>query len=471
MRKLLSTFLLSLVFPIAHAQVQIDLVPVATGLDDIVDIVHAGDDRIFCVLQPGTIRIVQNGTLLPDTFLNITAQVNDNGWEQGLLGMAFDPEYSQNGFFYVHYTAFGGSGVTTISRFQVSATDPDMADPQSEQVLFTYQQPAGNHNGGDVEFGPDGYLYISLGDGGGAGDSQNNAQTLSNPLGALLRIDVSDPDTTYTIPPENPFANAAGDTLPEIFAYGLRNPWRIGFDAVTGDLWIGDVGQVSWEEVDLWPVGDAYNSGPNFGWRCREGFDAYNMTLCGPLELYLDPLIAHPNTPWCSIVGGRVYRGSAFPALYGRYIYTDHCEEQVRSLHPDGEGGWVSELLSSDHQSGLTCIGEDSSLELYAGNKNNGTLYRIEDALHVSITDPDQKENFRVYPVPADDDLVIVRRSDQGAATASLYDQAGRRVAQVSFNATQARMDVGHLANGMYVMRLEDPNGASIAHRQVTIAH
>ena len=209
-------------------------------------------------------------------FLDIHTRVNSGG-EQGLLGLAFDPNYAESGFFYVYYIFGGGNGSSRISRFSVTA-NPDSAAEASEQVIYSWPQPYSNHNGGDIHFGPDGYLYIGLGDGGSGGDPEGYAQNMSDPLGDMIRIDVSDPDTTYTIPPTNPFAGLVGDTLPEIWASGLRNPFRWGFDALTGDLWIGDVGQNAFEEVDFWPAGALYNSHPNFGWNCYEGFGAYCST-------------------------------------------------------------------------------------------------------------------------------------------------------------------------------------------------
>ncbi|MFN3876710.1 MAG: PQQ-dependent sugar dehydrogenase, partial [Flavobacteriales bacterium] len=203
----------------------------------------------------GRIRIVQpDGTILPTDFLNISAQVNSGGNEQGLLGLCFDPGYAANGRFYVHYISGGGSGTSRVSRFTVSASDPNVADPASEEVLYTAAQPYTNHNGGDIDFGPDGYLYIFFGDGGSAGDPQNLAQNLNSKMGKIMRIDVSG-EAGYTVPPDNPFVGQA-NALPEIWALGLRNPWRAGFDRTTGDLYLGDVGQNAVEELDFWPAGD-----------------------------------------------------------------------------------------------------------------------------------------------------------------------------------------------------------------------
>ena len=378
MRHLLFLALLAARSVVAQTPVTIELDTFATGLYGIVDIAHAGDDRLFAVLQVGEIRVVNaDGTVLPTPFLDIVDQVNSGG-EQGLLGLAFDPNYANNGFFYVNYIFGGGAGSTRISRFQVSA-DPNVADTASEQVIWSWPQPNTNHNGGDLDFGPDGLLYIPLGDGGEPGDVMNNAQDPSDPLGDIIRIDVSDPDTTYTVPPTNPWANAQSDTLPEIWASGLRNPFRFGFDALTGDLWLGDVGEGTFEEVDCWPAGN--NTAPNFGWRCYEGNSDFNTVGCLPQTDYVAPVAvhAHNDQGWCSVMGGRVYRGSASHRLYGRYLYTDYCGGQFYALRPDDLGGWVREEVRPLQAIGFTCIAENNMLELFASNTSGGILYHIVD--------------------------------------------------------------------------------------------
>ena len=464
-KKLLFAFVLLITARSVSAQVSIELVPVATGLDDIVDISHAGDDRIFCTLQPGSIVIVQDGSVLPTPFLDITDRVTFGG-ERGLLGLAFDPDFSTNGWFYVNYTATDSSLVTRVSRFTVSATDPDQADPASEEIIYRWPQPFTNHNGGDLDFGPDGMLYVGFGDGGSGGDPNNNAQTLSNPLGDMLRIDVSLPGDTFLIPADNPYQNA-GDTLPEIWANGLRNPWRFGFDALTGDLWIGDVGQGNWEEIDHWPAGD--NSGPNFGWRCYEGLVPYTIAGCGSADEYVQPLVVQPNLPWCSIIGGRVYRGTAFSSLYGHFLYTDYCEGEFRSLTPDGVGGWVDELLLASGDQGFVVIAEDSALELYAGNKNQGILYHIVDPT-TTMADRRSDIGFAVFPVPASDQL-IMEGNLEAVRSISLYDQSGRSVLNVPTNgAMRATLDLPSIANGSYILKLNDQAGEQIGHRLVSIA-
>lgn len=366
----------------AQTPVTIVLENFATGLNSPVDIAHCDDERLFVVEQAGRIMVVApDGTVSETPFLDIRGRVNDGGGEQGLLGLAFDPGYAANGRFYVNYIAGNGNGSTRVSRFNVSA-DPNVADSTSEEILYTMVQPASNHNGGDLDFGPDGYLYFALGDGGSGNDPWNNAQDLTNyAAGDIVRIDVSG-DEGYTIPPTNPWVNIGNDTLPEIWGSGLRNPWRFGFDAVTGDLWIGDVGQGEWEEIDFWPAGD--NSGPNFGWRCYEG-DIPTPGIdddCPPASEFVAPVSvhAHDGAGWCSVIGGRVYRGSEFPRLYGRYIYTDYCPTPYFSLRSDGNGGWIREQVrSSNGGAGTSCIAENSALEMFVSNVNTGTVKRIVD--------------------------------------------------------------------------------------------
>ncbi len=365
----------------AQSPVELQLVPWASGLSQVVDLAHAGDGRLFAVRRPGVISIISDSmTVDPQAFLNITSAVNDQGSEQGMLSMVFDPDYANNGFFYVYYIAGTGNGTSRISRFSVSS-DPDVADPGSEQVIYQWPQPNPFHNGGDLAFGPDGMLYIALGDGAAGGDPYNNAQDLTDPLGDILRIDVSDPNTTWTVPPDNPWAALSNDTLPEIWASGLRNPFRMGFDRVTGDLWVGDVGQNAWEEIDFWPAGD--NSGPNFGWRCYEGDSPYNMQGCQGMSNYEFPVSVHENVAtggtWCSAIGGRVYRGSSYPRLAGRYIYTDYCAGEFWMLRPDGQGGWLDELGLATGAFGYVVVAEDAAGELYTANASTGQVRKIVD--------------------------------------------------------------------------------------------
>jgi glucose/arabinose dehydrogenase len=366
----------------------ISLAVVAGGFSSPLGIVHSGlegDDRLFIVQKGGHIRILNgDGTIRPTPFLNLTGQVS-TGSEQGLLGLAFHPGYATNGYFYVNYTDTAGH--TRIVRFSVNSDDPHTADPASALTLLTINQPASNHNGGNLTFGPDGYLYIGMGDGGSSGDPWNNGQTMTTLLGKMLRIDVDataglPPDcgsgSNYTIPADNPFVSD-GTACNEIWAAGLRNPWRFSFDRLLGDLYIGDVGQNAWEEIDWQPAGSS--GGENYGWRCYEGNAPYNLAGCGPAENYTFPIQVHSHGPGDrSITGGFVYRGSDYPVLHGHYVYADYLSGRFWALHPDGDGGWqlvpFGQLQTSFRAS---TFGEDGSGELYVAHLINGTIYRIQE--------------------------------------------------------------------------------------------
>lgn len=383
MRTILIALAFSSMAPL-HAQVSppvsVDLVPWATGIPYITDMANCGDGRLFAVQQGGSIRIITDSmTVLPTPFLNIYWLVYFVG-EQGLIGMTFDPDYATNGHFYVNYTQpFAAGHNTIVSRFTVSDDDPNVADPTSEVVLMTIPQPGNMHKGGDLEFGPDGYLYLSFGDGGPQGDLPNNAQGLDNRLGKILRIDVQE-DGTWSAPPTNPFADATGDTLPEIYAYGMRNPFRIALDPLNGDLWFGDVGASNYDEVDHIGVDTC---GINFGWRCYEGDQPYNSTICPPDSTMTFAVVTHANIlnggSFCALIGGKVYRGTQFPRLYGRYLYTDYCSGEIRSTRPADGGGWIDESLHPTDQNGNTCIAEDANGELYLANQMNQTVFKLVD--------------------------------------------------------------------------------------------
>ncbi|MEL6862944.1 MAG: PQQ-dependent sugar dehydrogenase [Bacteroidota bacterium] len=355
----------------------IQLSPIATGLNNPVDISHAGDDRLFVVERSGLIRIITTaGTVLSTPFLDIDDRVrNTSGQsEQGLLGLAFHPDYANNGYFYVHYTR--NNGDSRIARFQVDANDPNLADPNSELTIMDIDQPFSNHNGGDLAFGPDSYLYIGLGDGGAGGDPGNRSQDPLNLLGKMLRIDI-DQGNPYSIPPDNPFADEDA-TLDEIWALGLRNPWRFSFDRLTGDMWIGDVGQGAWEEIDFEPAGG--EGGANYGWRCYEGNTPFNTAGCNTIGTYTAPLevYSHGGFSHCSVTGGFVYRGERFPSLQGHYFYADYCSGTVWRLQPDGNGGWTNSEVGYFPTLGISSFGEDANGELYLASLSQNTVYRMD---------------------------------------------------------------------------------------------
>jgi glucose/arabinose dehydrogenase len=323
---------------------------VVSGLDRPVNLQHAGDgsSRLFIIEKVGRIRIVQDGSLIDFPFLNIIDRVGSGGNEQGLLGLAFHPDYAENGLFFVNYTDRDGD--TVIARYQVTA-DPNIADPNSEMVLLHVSQPFQNHNGGVLAFGPDGYLYAGLGDGGAAGDPQGNAQNLDTFLGKILRLDV-DTAEPYAIPAENPFGN-------EIWAYGLRNPWRLSFDSQTGDLYIGDVGQNQWEEIDYLPAGSP--GGMNFGWDYLEGTHPYEGSPPQNAQL-VPPVAEYDHGQGCSVTGGYVYRGT-MPEWNGIYLYGDYCSGIVWGLI-QSNGGWQNQVLYSG-VGRITSFGQDESGEVY----------------------------------------------------------------------------------------------------------
>lgn len=329
--------------------------------------------RQFVVEKPGRIRIIKDDGLVPTPFLDLTAKVS-NGSEQGLLGLAFHPEYAANGRFVVYYTNTAGD--TRVSVYRVSS-DPDRADAASEQVILAVDQPFSNHNGGMVAFGPDGKLYIGLGDGGSGGDPQGNGQSRATLLGKILRVELSGTGQ-MSIPPDNPFAGQAG-LRPEIWSYGLRNPWRFSFDRSTGDLYIGDVGQNAREEIDVATDVDQFGKGRNYGWNIMEGTACFGGGTCNRNGLTL-PVLEYSHGEGCSVTGGYAYRGTALAAYSSHYFYADYCEGWVRSFRLSGTGvtdqqDWVS--LRPDSQ--ILSFGEDTRGELYILTAS-GKVFRIVPA-------------------------------------------------------------------------------------------
>ncbi len=356
---------------------QISLSQFAQGLSSPVDIKNCGDDRLFVVEQGGFIQILDTGGIkYARPFLNIQTRVQSGG-EQGLLGLAFPPDYTTSGYFYVNYTA-KPNGETRISRFKNYASSPDSADPNSEEILLRIHQPFSNHNGGHLAFGPDGYLYIGTGDGGSGGDPGNRAQNTDSLLGKMLRIIVDPADSTYSIPPTNPFAMDTANGRPEIYAVGMRNPWRWSFDPVTGDLWIGDVGQGAQEEVDFIPAGTTEYL--NLGWNCREGFASYPSSLtCGVASDYWPPVKTYTHTSGCSITGGYIYRGGKYNELYGKYFYTDYCQSNIHYLVPNTSGGFDDTDLGNLGASSIVAFGRDKNGEVYCST-TGGNVYRFNSA-------------------------------------------------------------------------------------------
>ncbi|SIN70263.1 PQQ-dependent sugar dehydrogenase [Algoriphagus halophilus] len=328
-----------------------------------VDFQNAGDNtnRVFVVEQRGVISVFQNESTVTSksTFLDIEAQVDDSGNEEGLLGLAFHPNYSSNGYFYVNYTA-SSPNRTVISRFSVSSANPNQADPSSELVLLEFEQPYSNHNGGQISFGPDGFLYIAVGDGGSGGDPKGNGQNRNTLLGTILRIDVDQTNgaDNYAIPSDNPFINNNQGFREEIYAYGLRNPWRFSFDSQNGQLWVGDVGQNRYEEIDL------IQKGGNYGWNTMEGFHCFNSSNCNQTGLELPVWEYDRSKGDISVTGGYVYRGPSIQELQGLYIYADYVSGRIWSLDISNPSSPVNtELFDTDFA--ISSFGVDQNQELY----------------------------------------------------------------------------------------------------------
>lgn len=336
----------------------IQLAPIASGLFKPVYLTHANDSRLFIVEQHGVIRILNGGELLPHPFLDIQERVGSDGNEQGLLSMAFHPAYGENGRFYLNYTNLDGN--TVISHFHVSS-DPNAADSSSEQILLTLPQPFSNHNGGQLQFGPDGYLYIGMGDGGAANDPLNHGQDTTTLLGDLLRIDINSNDSAYAIPADNPFVTT--DARDEIWGYGLRNPWRFSFDRLTGDLYVADVGQNEWEELHFVAAGRP--GGLNFGWNTLEGSHCFSSSDCDPAGLE-QPIFEYSHSEGgCSITGGYVYRGQQFPQLWGNYFFGDYCSGNIWATAPAVDGTFTTQLVLGSSGLLISSFGEDAAGELY----------------------------------------------------------------------------------------------------------
>ncbi|MCX7797627.1 MAG: PQQ-dependent sugar dehydrogenase [Melioribacter sp.] len=413
------------------AQLKIELAFPNLTFEQPVDIQNANDgtNRLFIVSQPGKIYVVENSPNVKtaEIFLDITEKVLFGG-EQGLLGLAFHPDFKNNGYFFVNYTTRNPRR-TIISRFEVSKNNPNVADKNSELVLMQIEQPYSNHNGGQLAFGPDGYLYISLGDGGSAGDPQNNAQNLRSHLGKILRIDVNNfsQGRFYSIPHDNPFRGNTNGLKEEIYAWGLRNVWRFSFDKITGKLWAADVGQNLWEEIDI------IEKGKNYGWRIMEGFHCYNpMRNCDTTNLTM-PIweYGHNDDGGYSITGGFVYRGNILKELYGKYIYADFVTGNIWALDYD-KNNVTNKLLFKTNYS-ISTFGIDEQNELYFADYAGGKIYKF-----VSVTGTNLKESrlydefdlYQNYPNPFNLSTIIsfiLEKAD--FITLKVYDILGKELA------------------------------------------
>ena len=451
MKNLLTIICFNLVL-LSSAQ-KIEWETVATGFNLPVYVTHAGDQRLFVVEKRGTIQIINaDGSIRNQFFLDIRNQVV-NQVERGLLGLAFHPEYDSNGYFYVNYTKVSeGETITVISRFERNSTNPNIANSNSELVLLEYTQPFNNHNGGHVTFGPDGLLYIASGDGGSAGDPQENSQNINNLLGKILRLDVDQP-APY-IPANNPFVNKPG--ADEIWAYGLRNPWRFSFDSQTNELWIADVGQNDFEEINKT---SGTIAGQNYGWDCFEGDTKYTSsgdnTACpDDLNTLVYPVSTYSHaTSAKSVTGGYVYRGSDHPGLQGLYIFGDYLRNQIgvlESQNPSNNIAWTNTSIG-----GLASFGLDVDNELYAVGIGDGTIYKIIDGNTVLSTNNAQKTDFKIIPNPAAESVQVSHANKIKNIT--IFDLQGKIIQSKNFEpSTFISYEVSSLDSGAYFLQIID---------------
>ena len=401
-----------------------------------VEIKNAGDERLFVVEKSGKIKILnQNGSVNSTPFLDIEDRVSTNANERGLLGLAFHPNYPENPFFFVNYT--NNSGATTISKFSVSANQ-DIAN-DSETILLEINQPYANHNGGCINFGPDGNLYIGMGDGGSGGDPQNYSQNTESLLGKMLRINVN--SGAYSIPENNPY----GD---EIWSVGLRNPWKFSFDSLNGDLWIADVGQNEFEEINMVQNNPA---NINYGWRCYEGNEPYNLSGC-PEEGLTFPVSTYSHYSSgdfkCSITGGYVYRGNQISGLNGVYFFADYCSGEIGLLSKNENDEWDMSLTFPNINGSWVSFGEDINGELYIASINGGVYKIIDAALSNNEID---SNTLNYFPNPFQDYIQI--NSDR-PINIELYDLSGRKLREFK-NYNQEILDLGFLNKGTYIIKVD----------------
>ncbi|MEO8516753.1 MAG: PQQ-dependent sugar dehydrogenase [Flavobacterium sp.] len=450
MKRLL--FLMVLIhFSFSSTSQTIGLTSFATGFTSPVEITHTADSRLFVVEQGGIIKILNtNGTTNATPFLNVSGIISSGG-ERGLLGLAFHPNYASNGFFYVNYT--NPAGNTVIARYSVSG-NPDVANTTGT-VLLTITQPYSNHNGGTIKFGPDGYLYIGMGDGGSAGDPENRAQNITELLGKMLRIDVNS-GAPYGVPANNPYVGVAG--ADEIWAIGLRNPWKFSFNRNNGDLWIADVGQNSVEEVNK--VSSTL-PGLNYGWRCYEGNSNYNTTGCAAPATMTFPLavVTHAGGI-CSITGGYVYTGTTYPNFAGLYFFTDYCKPQIGMMTSTGAITYSTTFTGNN----FTTFGEDNNGELYVAAINNGIIYKITDtSLGVNQFD---KTEFIIYPNPTKSAVFIQKSNESYPTEVAIFDLNGKLLlTQKTENLPINTVSTESLASGFYLMSVKNNLGVQFTHK------
>jgi len=451
--KTIYTFFLLTFFTYFSFSQTIQLTAFGSSFNNPVEMVHAGDSRLFVVEQGGVIKILNDdGSVNSTAFLDIDSIVGSGG-ERGLLGLAFAPDYATSGRFYVNYT--NNNGDTVISRYTVSA-NPDVANTTGT-ILLTISQPFSNHNGGKIAFGQDGFLYISTGDGGSGGDPGNRSQDTNNLLGKMLRIDVS--GSSYTNPSTNPFVSGGG--APEIYAIGLRNAWKFSFDKMNDDLWIADVGQNAFEEINR--VDNSGTPGDNYGWRCYEGNNNFNVeSSCPPLSATVAPVseYVHQNTTngfRCSITGGYVYRGAMYPAFTGKYFYADFCTEEIGILTNNGSS-WTNAWQLPNISWSWTSFGEDNDGELYVLGGN--AVYKISDP-NLSVTEQ-ETISFQMYPNPSSTEVIIKFDSNfsSNGKTLSITNTQGQLIKRIKNIQSQSlNLSTETYASGLYFIEINDAKG------------
>jgi len=449
------------------AQLDIAIESFGTGFTKPVGIKNAGDTRLFIVEQDGYIQILNDdGSKNMTPFLDIDALVVEtNNDERGLLGLAFHPNYDVNGFFYVNYINLTGD--TVISRFSVSA-NPDIADETSELIILSYTQPNVNHNGGDLAFGSDGYLYISSGDGGGAGDPDDNSQDLSNLWGKILRIDVDNTSdgNNYAIPIDNPFVSD-GAAADEIWVYGLRNPWKFSFDRLNGNLWIGDVGQNIIEEINMI---SGSSSGNNFGWRCYEGSAEFDLTDCPAMNTLTFPIAEYNhNTSGnfkCSITGGYVHRGTTNTYLNGYYFFADYCSNEIGTIDFDG-GDFTINYSDQFSGNNWTAFGEDVNGELYIAGATSGEIFKIIPG-NLNV-DEFESSSVKMQPNPTSDIVYFSFKNNSTPSEIAIFDIHGKLIETYNqFSNNSAQINTENYSKGLYLVRIYLGNDNIVYKKLVT---
>lgn len=450
-------FIVCLFFTLSNAQ-SIDLEIFATGFDNPVNIKHADNSNLYVVERAGVIKkVLANGDVASSPLLNISQNVNSNTQEQGLLGLAFHPQYTENGFFYVNY--INDDGNTVISRF--TKASEISANPLSELILLTVTQPYANHNGGDLAFGPNGYLHIALGDGGSGGDPDNNAQDLTTHLGKLLRIDIDNTSNgkNYAIPETNPFPTTQiPNALPEIWAYGLRNPWKFSFDFTTNELWIADVGQSSKEEINKV---SANTAGINYGWRCYEGSSIYNTLQCPEQNSITFPIgeYNYGGNPYrCSITGGYRYRGTSFSDFTGLYFFADYCSNEIGVLS-ETDNTWSLSFVERLVGNGWSCFGEDSSGELYVGGLSSGIIYKLQSP-NLQTNDNFISE-IKMYPNPTTHQFTLEFSANYTEINSvEIFNIHGKLIKSITNFESQLKVvNTKTFSSGMYLISIENKSG------------